>query len=116
MAESDLLANDMEIFDVQRLASSQKHFSYVMVPRKQCLVHQQQSAVGSDPRSAIDNTFFLLTLEQLSESPRSMNDKHALQSSFVEALAGFTAGILSTLVVHPLDIVKTRLQGKRSQL
>src|SRR5437667_2109421 len=99
------------------MVRSQKlFFSYVMVPRKQCLVHQQQSAVDSDPRSAIDDISFFLTLEQLPESPRSMNDKHALQSSFVEALAGFTAGILSTLAVHPLDIVKTRLQGKRSQL
>jgi len=42
-----------------------------------------------------------------------MNDKHAPSSSLVEALAGFTAGIVSTLAVHPLDIVKTRLQVDR---
>ena len=29
----------------------------------------------------------------------------------IEAVAGFTAGLLNTLVVHPLDVIKTRLQG-----
>lgn len=29
----------------------------------------------------------------------------------VESVAGFTAGFLNTLVVHPLDLIKTRLQG-----
>jgi solute carrier family 25 folate transporter 32 len=37
---------------------------------------------------------------------------HGLSSSAVETLAGFTAGIVSTLSLHPLDLVKTRLQGK----
>lgn len=36
---------------------------------------------------------------------------HGLPSSFVETVAGFTAGIVSTLCLHPLDLVKTRLQG-----
>lgn len=40
-----------------------------------------------------------------------MNDKNGLSPSVVETIAGFTAGVCSTLVVHPLDIVKTRLQG-----
>lgn len=34
-----------------------------------------------------------------------------LSPSLVETLAGFSAGIISTLVVHPFDVVKTRLQG-----
>lgn len=36
---------------------------------------------------------------------------HGFSSSFVETLAGFTAGVASTLSLHPLDMVKTRLQG-----
>jgi hypothetical protein len=33
-----------------------------------------------------------------------------LSSSLIESTAGFTAGIVATLVVHPFDILKTRLQ------
>lgn len=40
-----------------------------------------------------------------------MTGENGLSSSFVEAVAGFTAGIVSTLCLHPLDLVKTRLQG-----
>lgn len=32
--------------------------------------------------------------------------------AFVEAVAGLTAGSAATLVVHPLDIVKTRMQSE----
>ncbi|PGH13202.1 hypothetical protein AJ80_06448 [Polytolypa hystricis UAMH7299] len=42
-----------------------------------------------------------------------MNDKNALPPSLVESIAGFSAGVFSTLVVHPLDIIKTRLQVDR---
>ncbi|KAH0543344.1 hypothetical protein FGG08_002300 [Glutinoglossum americanum] len=41
-----------------------------------------------------------------------MSNNNALPSSLVETIAGLTAGVVTTLVVHPLDIIKTRLQGK----
>lgn len=34
------------------------------------------------------------------------------QASGVETVAGFTAGVVSTLIFHPLDVIKTRLQGE----
>ncbi|KAI0120188.1 mitochondrial folate carrier protein [Nemania sp. FL0031] len=37
-----------------------------------------------------------------------------LSPAFVETIAGLTAGSVATLVVHPLDIVKTRMQIHRS--
>ncbi|GLI82048.1 mitochondrial FAD carrier protein flx1 [Penicillium ochrochloron] len=43
-----------------------------------------------------------------------MTGKDGLSSSVVETVAGFTAGVASTLCVHPLDLVKTRLQVDRS--
>lgn len=42
---------------------------------------------------------------------KSMTDKNAFSPSVVEAIAGFTAGVISTLCFHPLDLIKTRLQG-----
>ncbi|KAJ5752351.1 hypothetical protein N7520_009268 [Penicillium odoratum] len=39
-----------------------------------------------------------------------MTGQDGLSSSFVETVAGFTAGVVSTLCLHPLDLVKTRLQ------
>lgn len=41
-----------------------------------------------------------------------MTGQDGLSSSSVETIAGFTAGIISTLCLHPLDLIKTRLQGK----
>ncbi|CUS11190.1 unnamed protein product [Tuber aestivum] len=36
-----------------------------------------------------------------------------MPSALVETIAGFTAGFLSTLIAHPLDLVKVRLQVDR---
>lgn len=41
-------------------------------------------------------------------------NSNAISPSLVESVAGFTAGIVSTLAVHPFDVVKTRLQSKYS--
>lgn len=35
---------------------------------------------------------------------------NTLSPSLVETVAGFTAGVVATLVVHPFDVLKTRLQ------
>ncbi|PMD28441.1 mitochondrial carrier protein-like protein [Hyaloscypha hepaticicola] len=44
-----------------------------------------------------------------------MNDAHArLSPALVETIAGLAAGTTSTLVVHPLDVIKTRLQIQRN--
>ncbi|RDW59284.1 putative mitochondrial folate carrier protein Flx1 [Aspergillus mulundensis] len=40
-----------------------------------------------------------------------MTGKDGLSSSVVETIAGFTAGIATTLCLHPLDLIKTRLQA-----
>ena len=32
-------------------------------------------------------------------------------AAVIETVAGLTAGIVTTLVAHPLDLLKTRLQG-----
>jgi len=37
-----------------------------------------------------------------------------LSHSLVESVAGFSAGIVSTLAVHPFDVIKTRLQRQSS--
>lgn len=41
-----------------------------------------------------------------------MNNVSLIPPPLIETIAGFTAGVASTIVVHPLDVVKTRLQGE----
>ena len=38
--------------------------------------------------------------------------RQTLSPSVVETTAGLSAGCAATLLLHPLDIIKTRLQGK----
>ena len=42
----------------------------------------------------------------------STSNRHGLRPASIETIAGLSAGLVSTLVVHPLDIIKTRLQGE----
>lgn len=39
----------------------------------------------------------------------------AISPSLVESVAGFSAGVVSTLAVHPFDVVKTRLQIEQNE-
>ncbi|TKW57613.1 Mitochondrial FAD carrier protein FLX1 [Colletotrichum tanaceti] len=59
---------------------------------------------------------FIRTLQCDQESLDSMSDsKNAgISPALVESVAGLSAGSVATLVVHPLDIVKTRMQIHRS--
>ncbi|KAG4430964.1 hypothetical protein IFR05_013551 [Cadophora sp. M221] len=44
-----------------------------------------------------------------------MSENHARHSpALVETIAGLSAGTISTLAVHPLDVIKTRLQIQRN--
>lgn len=41
-----------------------------------------------------------------------MTENHArISPALVETIAGLSAGTMSTLAVHPLDVIKTRLQS-----
>lgn len=37
--------------------------------------------------------------------------EHFVPALSVDAIAGFTAGAVTTCIVHPLDLLKVRLQG-----
>ena len=45
----------------------------------------------------------------------SMPQIYLSSESSTETISGFAAGIVTTFVVHPLDLIKTRLQGDRFQ-
>jgi solute carrier family 25 folate transporter 32 len=47
--------------------------------------------------------------------PLEQRPSATLSPSIVESAAGFSAGIVSTLAVHPFDIVKTRLQIEQNE-
>lgn len=40
-----------------------------------------------------------------------MSQRNASSTSIIETVAGLTAGVVSTLTLHPLDLIKTRLQS-----
>jgi Mitochondrial carrier protein len=53
----------------------------------------------------------------INPSASLMNENHArLSPALVETIAGLSAGTISTLAVHPLDVIKTRLQSVFSLL
>ena len=41
-----------------------------------------------------------------------MSDIKTLPKPLIDTIAGALAGLASTIVGHPLEVVKTRLQGK----
>ncbi|MCJ1395250.1 hypothetical protein MMC18_008134 [Xylographa bjoerkii] len=43
-----------------------------------------------------------------------MNNKNSISPPLIESIAGFTAGVTTTFVVQPLDVIKTRLQVDRA--
>lgn len=56
-------------------------------------------------------------LNERSSMPRTYpqpGTDHKLSPSIIDSTAGFTAGVVSTLAVHPFDVVKTRLQVNQS--
>ncbi|OAQ97910.1 hypothetical protein LLEC1_08078, partial [Akanthomyces lecanii] len=57
----------------------------------------------------------ILYLGYTRSDPKPSLIRHAgLHPAVVESIAGLSAGTIATLVVHPLDIVKTRMQIYRS--
>ena len=44
------------------------------------------------------------------DGKQSDGARTTLSPSLIESVAGFTAGVVATLAVHPFDVLKTRLQ------
>lgn len=80
-------------------------------PPRQSLAHQH----GLTKKQL--NPPHLLILTTIHNMPRVYPPLEGRQAnpgispSLVESVAGFSAGIVSTLVVHPFDMIKTRLQS-----
>jgi primary-amine oxidase len=49
-------------------------------------------------------------VEQNDKTKRANVPRSALSASLVESVAGFSAGVVSCLAAHPLDLLKNRLQ------
>jgi hypothetical protein len=83
---------------------------------KQTLVESRsdwQSEVGDGPaedsiRNVVEETSDIPAILKKVEKPGFVSKLPPWQ----DALAGATAGLGSTLLLHPLDVIKTRLQGK----
>lgn len=101
------IAND---FILPRLSdNSPISITILLLPATTTQIHQCKSAPSITSTHPDSPTFF-------DSSPKFMTGKDGLSSSVVETVAGFTAGVASTLCVHPLDLVKTRLQGTMTRV
>ena len=58
-----------------------------------------------------DSRFAHLAMPRVYPPIEGRQTNSTLSPSLVESFAGFSAGIVSTLAVHPFDVIKTRLQG-----
>ncbi|KAF1915680.1 copper amine oxidase [Ampelomyces quisqualis] len=61
-------------------------------------------------RSAMPRAFPPVEHQDGKETPRRNVPKSTLSASVVESVAGFSAGVVSCLAAHPLDLLKNRLQ------
>lgn len=58
-----------------------------------------------------DHLPYLIFLKLNNLPNMTINAFNTPSNSLIDSLAGFLAGVASTIVAHPLDLIKTRLQG-----